>query len=330
MKVLVTGASGFLGQRVVEAFVRGGHSVRALIRSRTEVEELPWGGQVELCRGDMRAPDSLAEAVKGVDAVVHLAGSPEADPDVLFAAVVVGTEHLVAAMARAGVRRLVLASSFAVYDPTTLNGVADETAPLEADPYSREGYTVAKLWQERVARRGAAEHGLQLTVLRPGLVWGPGREEVGSLGVRLRGVQVLFGARSPLRLTFVDNCADCFVAATVSSTTVGETMNVVDGNDVTAWRYAGELRNLSGSPRMRLVVPYSLAFALVRLVHRLARAVLGDGVRLPGVFMPRRFEARFKPLHYRTDRVRELSGWTPKVSFEDAAARSFPAAGDAP
>lgn len=328
MRVLVTGASGFVGRAVVAAFLREGHAVRALVRSGTDVRALPWAREVELLRGDVRAAESLQQAVAGVDAVVHLAGSPSADPDTAFAAFVVGTERLISAIARAGVRRLVLASSFAVYDAHALRGEVDEHAPLERDPYSRDGYAVAKLWQERVARSGAAEHGFELTVLRPGLVWGPGQAEIPSLGPRLGPVQLLFGARTTLRLTYVDNCAQCFVAATLSPAAGGETINVIDPDRVSGWRYAGALRRHGDRRLVRVVVPYRVAFALVRAAHRLARTVLGPAPRLPGLLVPRRFEARFKPLRYRADRAAALLGSRPAVSFEHAAAHALRPAED--
>lgn len=327
MKILVTGASGFIGRRVVAEFLREGHAVRALIRTGTDVSTLPWAQEVEVQRGDVRAPQSLQQAVAGVDAVVHLAGSPSADPDTAFAAFVVGTEQLIRAMAQAHVRRLVLASSFAVYDLHAVDGAVDERAPLEQDPYTRDGYAVAKLWQERVARSGAAEHGLELTVLRPGLVWGPGKTDIPALGPRLGPAQLLFGGRTTLRLTFVDNCAQCFVAATLAPA-ADATINVIDSGDVTAWRYAGALRRHGRQRLVRVVVPYPVAFGLVRLGHRIARALLGPAPRLPGLLVPRRFEARFKPLRYRVDRAAELTGARPTVPFEQAAARSFSGAHD--
>ena len=323
MKVLVTGASGFIGREVVAAFLREGHAIRALVRSSTNVGALPWAQAVELQRGDVRAAATLERAVAGVDAVVHLAGSPSADPDTAFAAFVVGTERLIAAMAQASVRRLVLASSFAVYDMQALRGEVDEHAPLERDPYSRDGYAVAKLWQERVARGGAAEHGFELTVLRPGLVWGPGKTELPALGPRLGPVQLLFGARTRLRLTYVDNCAQAFVAATLSPDAAGATINVIDPDVVTAWRYGGALRRRADRRLVRVVVPYPLAFATVRAAHRIARALLGPQPRLPGLLVPRRFEARFKPLRYRVDRATALTGARPSVPFERAAARAL-------
>ena len=84
-------------------------------------------------------------------------------------------------------RRLVLASSFSVYDWSAIRGELTEESPVEpaTDLYDRDGYAVAKVWQERVARRMAAEHGWDLTVLRPGFIWGRGNEYLAGLGQKL-------------------------------------------------------------------------------------------------------------------------------------------------
>src|SRR6185312_8272180 len=114
LKVLITGANGFLGQRVVAEFLRRGHAVRALVRPAAKVDRLGWPDEIEVFRADLRAPRDLVSAFEGVDAVVHLAAGVKGSEDAQFAASVVGTERLLDAMARSKTKRLVLASSFSV------------------------------------------------------------------------------------------------------------------------------------------------------------------------------------------------------------------------
>jgi nucleoside-diphosphate-sugar epimerase len=293
--VLVTGASGFLGARVVDALVRRGHEVRALVRPASAVT-LP--DVVDVHRGDLREPGAAAGALGGVDCVVHLAAQVEGTEEARFQGTVVATENLLESMSAAGVRRLVLASSYSVYDWSRIHGELDERAPLESEPglYERDGYAVAKVWQERVARRAADRGDLSLTVLRPGYIWGPGNELVDGAGLRLGRVQLVFGPLGTLPLTHVDNCADRFAAATESEATEGATLNVVDPSPPRTWRYVADV----DPGALRVPVPYGLALAIVRAVHAVARLLLGERMRLPGVFVPRRFEARFKPV--RTNR----------------------------
>jgi nucleoside-diphosphate-sugar epimerase len=308
LKVLVTGASGFLGAHVVDAFRSRGHEVRALVRPATECA-LPEG--VEAVRADLRRPLDPA-LVAGVDAVVHLAAQVTGSDESRFAGTVVATEHLLDAIATAGVRRLVLCSSYSVYDWSRVDGKIDEDAPLEDRMYERDGYAVAKLWQERVARRADVD----LTVLRPGHIWARGRGPDG--GLRAGRLQFVIAPFGPLPLTQVGNCADCFVAATESEAAIGETLNVVDDEEVRTWRYARDTR----PPGTLLVpVPFRFALAVVQAVYAVAKMLLGPRLRLPSAFVPPRFEARFKPVHTSPDARRRVLGWRPPLPYEEAMRR---------
>lgn len=287
----MTGASGFLGARVVEALLRRGHEVRALVRPATRAT-LP--DAVDVRRGDLLEPGAAEEALDGVDAVVHLAAQVQGSDDSRFRGTVVATENLLQSMSSAGVRRLVLASSYSVYDWSRVHGELDERAPLASEPelFERDGYAVAKVWQERVVRRAADRGEVALTVLRPGYIWGPGNELVPGAGLRLGRVQVVFGPLGTLPLTHVVSCAERFAAVAESEETVGLTLNVVDPDPVRTWRYVAG----ADPAALRVPVPYGFGLAVVRALHAVARLLLGEHMRLPSVFVPRRFEARFKPV----------------------------------
>jgi nucleoside-diphosphate-sugar epimerase len=294
LRVLVTGASGFLGARVVDALVRRGHEVRALLRAGSRAE-LPEG--VEPHRGDLRERGAADAAVRGVDVVVHLAAQVQGSEESRFSGTVVATENLLSSMAVAGVQRLVLASSYSVYDWSRIHRELDERAAVVTEPalYERDGYTVAKVWQERVARRAADGGELSLTVLRPGYIHGPGNELVDGGGVRLGRMLLVVGPLGTLPLVHVDSCAERFAAAVEAEAAEGATLNVVDPDPVRTWRYVAD----ADPTAFRVPVPYSLGLAVVRALHALARGVLGERMRVPSIFVPRRFEARFKPV--RTD-----------------------------
>ena len=179
MKVLLTGASGLLGRDVLDAFLNRGHIVRAMVRPASELSRLPGADRAELFRCDLRKPKNLDRAFDGVDAVVHLAACVAGDDQTRFASTVIGTEHLLDAMSRSRTTRLVLASSFSVYDYGATGRSIDEQTPLEGGRglYERDSYAVAKLWQERIARRYSRDHGWDLRVVRPGFINGvPSRD----------------------------------------------------------------------------------------------------------------------------------------------------------
>lgn len=326
MKVLVTGANGFIGRHVVASFCGAGQEVRALVRPSARLEALPWSGEVEVARADLRTSAGLEEACAGVDVVVHAAarmGGPEAQQ---FETTVAGTERLLEALSATGGARVVLAGSYAVYDWSAIEGRLTEESPVVQENLARRGpYTVVKVWQERVARRMAAEHGFELTVLRPGFVWGRDHVVLSGMGQRHGGLYVVFGRSTLLPLTYVENCADAFVAAGVEEGAAGETFNVVDDDPVTARRYTVEYLRRTGSSGRVVWMPYGLALAASRLASAAAARLFPEGGELPDVLVPERLEAQFKPLEFPNDKIRSELGWAPRVGFEEALARSYPA-----
>ena len=322
MKVLVTGANGFLGRATVRSFLERGHDVRALIRPAAAADP-SWSGRVEVVRADLRAGGDLESAVGGVDAVIHIAAGTSGDEADMFAATVVGTERLLTAMANTASRRLVLASSFTVYDWDAIPHLLTEWSPLDTDLEGRGGYTAAKVWQERVARRMSAEHGFDLTVLRPGVIWGRGNEYPPGIAQKVGPVHLVFGLAARLPLTYVENCAECFVRVTERPESAGETFNVVDDVGTPTALFVNEHLRRSGAGGRTARVPYKLAEALVRAVAGSSERVFGRPGHLPSILVPTRFVARFKPLDYSNAKLREIVGWEPLYSLEEALDRTY-------
>ena len=104
-------------------------------------------------RADLRSHPDLASAFDGVDALVHLAAAMSGSESAMFSGTVTATERILGVMAQTPARRLVLASSFSVYDWSRIREVLDENSPTEQVPYATDGYAVSKVWQERVTRR---------------------------------------------------------------------------------------------------------------------------------------------------------------------------------
>ena len=322
MKALVTGANGFLGRSVVSALLAQGHEVRALVRPATSVVEIGWPDSVEIVRADLRSARELAPAFDGIDVLVHLAASVTGGEDAMFASTVSGTERLLAAMAGTSCRRIVLASSFAVYDWSAINGTLDERSPLEtgADLYRRDGYTIAKAWQERVTRRFAAQHGWDLTVLRPGFIWGRDHGYLAACGQQVGRLHVVIGPFSHLPLTHVDNCADLFARAAGDPRAAGQTLNVVDGPGKRIWSYLGDHLKRTGQGGMRVPMPYTVAFGIVRLAFA---TIFERNEKLPHVLIPCRFESRLKPLRYTNQRAQEVLDWRPPFDYSECLRRTY-------
>src|SRR5215213_7234264 len=162
MKLLVTGANGFLGRHVVAEAGRGGHTVRAMVRSVKDAARNGWVGRphIEWVQADLRSRRGLVDAVKGCDAVLHLAASKSGDIYAQYAGTVVATENLLTAMTEAGVGRIVAISSMAVYDYLHMQSgwVVDEESPLDVECVDRDEYAQTKLVQENLVREQAAKH----------------------------------------------------------------------------------------------------------------------------------------------------------------------------
>jgi UDP-glucose 4-epimerase len=322
MRALVTGANGFLGRHVVTALLARGHNVRALVRPAAQLDPLGWPASVEVFRADLRSTRDLEPAFDGVDALVHLAASVTGGEDLQFAATVVGTERLLGAMARTSCRRLILVSSFSVYDWSAIRGTLDETSPVEPVPdlYERDGYSIAKSWQERVTRRFAEQQGFELTVLRPGFIWGRDHAYLAALGLQVGNLHLVIGPFSRLPLTHVENCADLVALAAFHPRARGETFNVVDGEGERIWSYLGAYLRRSGERGIRIPIPYGLAHSLVRVAFA---TVFKRNQKLPHVLVPCRFESRLKPLHYTNRLARELLGWQPPLDFAECLSRTY-------
>jgi UDP-glucose 4-epimerase len=330
--VLVTGANGFLGRHVVSALLARGHAVRAMVRPAASIDALGWPPSVEVFRADLRG-GPLEAAFEGVGALVHLAAAVSGGEDAQFAATVGGTERLLSAMAASRTRRLVFCSSFSVYDWSRIDGTLDEDSPLQRAPdlYERDGYAIAKSWQERIVREAAARHGWDLVVLRPGWIWGREHGFLFGLGQRFGSVHLVFGPTTRLPLTHVENCASLFALCVDAPAASGRTYNVVDSDRIRIWRYFGDHLRRSQERGLRLLFPYRLGLIVARVAQATSRWIFDGKGKLPGVLVPCRFEARFKPLRFPTRTDREL-GWTPPLSYEECLERTYgpPAVAAAP
>jgi len=324
LKALVTGANGFLGKHVVAALVARGHSVRAIVRPATNAARLGWSSEVELFRADLRNSKDLESAFEGVDVLIHLAATVVGDEDAQLAETVVGTTRLVQAMARTQTCRMVLAGSFSVYDWERASGTLTEDTPLAANLYQRDGYAIAKFWQERVVRQAAGEAGCQLTVLRPGFIWGKGNDYLFCLGQSVGPLHLVIGPRTRLPITYVTNCAEAFVLAAEKHEGADHTLNVVDNDSVRAWQYMGHYLRGNGLGGIRVPVPYRAFLMLTYLAQWTSRRIFNGKGKLPSLFVPCRFKARFKPLRYSNELVRAVLNWSPTINFDQAVAATWP------
>lgn len=265
MKILVTGGTGFLGRRIVSELA-GRHSVRLLVRRGSSRERFPEG--VEFAEGDVTDRASLIRAIAGCEAVVHAAALVKIlAPREQFDRINVGglSNVLAAAESEAAghVERVLYVSSFIALGPTD-GGVLDESAP----PHDRvwiNDYERTKTLSDRKARKAIAE-GAPLTVIYPGVIYGPGEMTEGNIVVRhildlVRGKLPALLGKPERRWNYVhvDDVAKGAVAALEKNPPGGR--YVLGGENVTQADFYALVGKLTGAKIPTLRMPDGLAKA---------------------------------------------------------------------
>ena len=235
MKILVTGANGFIGKQLSETLGNSGHEVRNTARSLAPNSPITF----EVITCDLESTDNLDHLTTGCDAIVHLAGrahvmsdNPATSESLYLSANVDVTKNLAQSASRTGVKRMILMSSIKVNgESTTIDTpFTSQDTPNPQDPYGR-----SKTQSEQALWDIATTSELEGVVIRPPLVYGPGvRANFASLiGIVNRGMPLPLGSIQNKRsFVAIDNLIDCVATALQSSNAAGQTLLVSDGNDL--------------------------------------------------------------------------------------------------
>jgi nucleoside-diphosphate-sugar epimerase len=208
-------------------------------------------------------------------------------------------------------------SSFAVYSNLNLkrNSLLDETCPLETAPQERfDAYGFGKLKQEEIVREYAKRYGLSCVTLRPGYVFGAGKQELnGRVGIKVFGPFMQVNGSNLLPLTYVDNCAEAIVLAGLTPGIDGEVFNIVDDDLLTARQF---LKTYKVAKRLRSVrVPYWVAYSACYAWEKYSKWSKGQ---LPPAFNRRRCAANWKSQRYSNEKLKTRLGWKPRVPMKQS------------
>lgn len=316
MKVLVTGATGFLGSHVAELLVREGHAVKALVRKTSKTGLLEKLG-AELHQASLEKGEGLDEAVADVDAVVHAAGLVKARSlDEFLEVNEGGTRNLLEATKRTrpGVERFVYVSSLAAH------GFSETPEPRAWDdePQPLTHYGMSKLEGEKAALEAASD--LPVTVIRPPAIYGPRDPESFKLfkmvGMRLK--IFLGGADHLISWVYAEDCARAIRDALVREHPSGRVYFVDDGRVYTQAEFAGIIEQALGVKAMSLSLPMgivSFAALMSEMYGRMSnQAVLLTRNKLQEMKQP------YLICHGKE--IREELGWQPEVQLEEGARRT--------
>ena len=332
MKLLVTGSNGFLGSAIVRRLCERGETrvIRCLHRPGSDLGRLDAvraahpHAPLELCVGNLVSPDDCARATEDVGLVYHGAAALRGAAADIFLNTVVASKNLLEALvARPRPARVVLVSSFGVYGMAGVDEgttVTEET-PLEPHPEQRDVYSHAKLRQEQLFRAYQEHQGLPITVLRPGVIYGPSGPAMSNrVGLRLFGIFLHLGRRNLLPLTYVDNCADAVVVAGDDAAAAGQVYNVVDDDLPAARDYLVRYR--------REVEPLRVVSLPLFATRMLSRAVVWynrwSHGQLPAIFTPYKTDNMWRSFRYDNRKLKSI-GWRPAITTEDGIRRAFAA-----
>ena len=261
--ILVTGATGFVGPKIVHALRAADKPVRCLVRDPSRGRQLQsWG--CELARGDVTDPKSLREAVRGCDRVMHLVAIIQGKPEQFERIMTEGTRNVVAAATEAGVERFVLMSAL---------GTTEETKELV--PYYRSKWAM---------EQAVKESGLEHVIFRPSFVFG---RDGGVLPIFIRQVRwspvvpVLGPGTQRIQPIWVDDVAAHFTKGVDLPEAANRTFEL-GGPDTVDWNelYA-RIKRVLGKRRPTMHVPFGVVRAGAKVAQFLPKApITPDQVKM--------------------------------------------------
>jgi len=302
--VLVTGANGFVGSAVLHRLSDEGYSVCGSVRSGNSTK-LPEGGFVIV--GDLDAETNWTAALVGKNAVIHTAArvhvmqDSATDPMVDFRKVnVVGTLNLATQAVAAGVSRFIFISTIKINGEETVPGQAFRVL---GKPYPTDSYAISKFEAEEGLREISVETGMEVVIIRPPLVYGPGVKANFKTMMRWidSGVPLPLGAIHNQRsFVALDNLVDLIVTCIDHPAAANQTLLAGDGEDLSTTELLQRIGKALGKPARLIPFPVKILTFVASLLGKkdVAQRLCGS-------------------LQVDISKARELLGWEPPVSVEE-------------
>ena len=307
-KVLVTGADGFIGSHLVEALLEEGYDVRAFVYYNSFntwgwLDTLPKEklNQIDIFTGDIRDPNGVKEAMKGIDEVYHLAALIAIpfsyhSPDSYVDTNIKGTLNILQAARDLGTKRILVTSTSEVY------GTAQYVPIDEKHPFQGQSpYSATKIGADRIAESFYRSFDMPITIVRPFNTYGPrqsARAVIPTIITQLlSGVEeIKLGSLTPTRdFNYVKDTARGFIEIAKSEKTIGQEINIATQQEISIGELAEEL---------------------IRQINPNAKIVC-DEQRL------RPEKSEVNRLLGSNEKIKELTNWEPKYTFSEGLAETI-------
>lgn len=321
MRILVTGGTGFLGRYLVDHLLRQGEKVRVI--GRRPVVRWRHNPRVEHIRSDISEPGVIEALLNGADRVYHLASATQGDWATYQAVTVDASSRLLEGFAAKGGGRIVFVSSLGNYDGGSMRdgSMVDEDFPLEQNPQGRGYYARAKVEAERIAHSYLPHPSVKLTIVRPGVIYGPGmKNPLTGVAFSIMGKICLVPGKGdkPVPLIYIDDVVRALVHIMESKQTVGCIYNLIHPTMPTQNQYLALYRKINGDRRPVIRIPVHNLVPLLGFMDRVSQ-LLGGRDRQLGYKASR----LVKRMYYSCHRLKQDAGFQAQVGLEEGMHRMF-------
>ena len=328
-KILVTGANGFIGQKVIRALLTYGYTdIRCMTRKKEsknlEALASESGASIQIFHGNLLSKDDCTKAAEGVSVIYHLAAGVGKSYAGCYLDSVLTTKNLLDAVFKAGtLKRFVNISTIAVYSNENIKkgGLFDESCPVDDRLLERhEAYTYAKFKQDELVLEYADKFDIPYVIVRPSVVFGPGKAKISArIASDSLGIYLHLGLNNRIPLSYVDNCAEAIVLAGLKKGIEGQVFNICD-DDLPRSRDFLKLYKQKVNRFFTLSVPHWMWFSFCSMWEKYSKWSEGQ---LPPVFNRRACSFYWKDHEYSNRKAKEMLGWQPAVPMPEALDRFF-------
>ncbi len=319
MRNLVTGATGFIGSHIAERLISEGEEAVALVRKTSKTGFLESIG-VKLVYGDINDIGSVRNAMDSVGAVYHSAALVDEwiSPEEAYKVNVEGTKNLLECARNSKVKRFVFISSLAVL------GMRDHYGTGPDAPYHKTGdsYIDAKIDSEQLVMDYYKRHGLPVTVVRPGFVFGPRDNKlIPRISERLSKEQFMFvgTGKNKINLVYIDNLIDAIISAAKNDKAIGQQYNVTNDSGMTLEDFIFKLVDIWKFERPKKHIPKFLAYLVCGMLTGWARLTKAEE---PPYITKTRIKLLSLNLDFDISKTKNDLGYTSRVSIEEGLKRT--------